>query len=225
MGGDRAVREGSGEAAGEAARGDLSMFDRFSDHSKRVMNKARQQVERWNHDYLGTEHLLLGLLEVEGCRARSMLESLQVDTRRVVTEIDTRVRPGSTRTKMGQIPFTPRARKALEYSLEAAASLGSRVIGTEHLLLGLVREPEGVASKALSACGLSFENARALLREEAGVEATEEASQRPTGAGDHRSEAWRVRILEAAVDVLVELRESELAVKLQELARKHGSRM
>jgi ATP-dependent Clp protease ATP-binding subunit ClpC len=200
------------------------MFDRLADDAKSALNKARQQSQRLNHDYLGTEHLLLGLLEVEGGRARSVLKSLQIDTNRLRSEIDALVRPGSTRTKMGQIPFTPRARKALEYSMEEAASLGTKVIGTEHLLLGLVREPEGVASKALSACGLSFENARALLRDEAGVEATEGTGQRLTGAGDGRSEAWRVRVLEEAVDVLVELQESELAARMRELARKHGSR-
>lgn len=200
------------------------MFNRFTDHAKSALNKARQQSQRLNHDYLGTEHLLLGLLEVDSGRARSMLESLQIDTTRLRSEIDARVRPGSTPTGMGQIPFTPRARNALEHSMKEAASLGSTVIGTEHLLLGLVREPEGVASKALSACGLSVERARAFVSEGSGVQATREAGQPPTESGDHRSEAWRVRILEDAVDVLVELRESELAVKLKELARKHGSR-
>jgi len=225
VGRDRALREGSGEAVGADARGDLSMFDRFTDHAKRVMNLARQQAQRLNHQYLDTEHILLGLLDEKDCRGCAMLMSLGMEPDRIRTEVGKQVKPGSELVTMGALPFAPRAKKVLEYSMEEAASLGSTALGTEHVLLGLVRETAGVASKALSACGMSLEKVRALAREQANPEdAAGKTSRGLAGAGDHRSSAWRLRVLEDAVAALTELQELELAARLREAARKHGSR-
>jgi len=201
------------------------MFDRLTDNAKSVLNKARQQSQRLNHEYLGTEHMLLGLLEVDGCHARVILESLRITPERVRSEIDKLIRPGPGLVTMGQLPFTPGARRVLEYSMEEAGSLGSTVLGTEHLLLGLAREIEGIASMALSACAMSLEKVRALAGEQL---APEDPAGRPgrilTGSRDHRSEAWRLRVLEEAVEALTEIQERQLAVELREVARKHGSR-
>lgn len=201
------------------------MFDRFTDHAKRVMNYARQHAQRLNHQYLGTEHILLGLLEERDCRGCTMLESLGMEPDRIRTEIEKLVKPDSNLVTMAALPFTPGAKKVLEYSMEEAGSLGSTVLGTEHVLLGLVRVTDGVASKALSACGMSLEKARALAREQSDPEdAARRTGRGLTRSGDHRSAAWRLHVLEDAVDALTELQELELAAKLREAARKHGSR-
>lgn len=201
------------------------MFDRFTNHAKGVFNKARQQSQRLNHDFLGTEHILLGLIDEDGCRARSMLDSFRLTPDRLRSEIDKLIKPGSTGVGMGQLPFTPRAKKVLEYSMEEAGLLDSQHIGTEHLLLGLVRETEGVASKTLAACGLSIETARAFARANPNPEDDGGRTERsPTRPGDRGSEAWRLRILEDAVDALAMLMEFELGAKVREVARKHGSR-
>ena len=202
------------------------MFDRCTDNAKRTFNEARRHSQRLNHDFLGTEHILLGLLDREGCHARALLGSLQIAPDRVRAEIDKLIRPGPSPATSGQLPFTPRAKKALEFSLEEAELLGSRVIGTEHLLLGLARETEGVASKALSACGFSIEKTRALAREQMEPESSAHlGDQSLTGSGDPRLEAYRLRVLEDAVKALAVLQEFELAAKVRDVARRHGSRM
>jgi hypothetical protein len=113
-----AVREGSGKAVGETARRDLSMFDRFTDHAKSVLNKARQHSQRLNHEYLGTEHMLLGLLEVDGCRARAMLESLAISPARLRSEIDSRVQQDRP-SKALSSPVHAQSEEGLEYSESA----------------------------------------------------------------------------------------------------------
>lgn len=180
------------------------MFDRFTDGAKRAMNEARRHAQRLNHEYLGTEHVLLGLLEEPGNHVCAMLESHQIKPDRLRSEVAKLVQPGSGLETTGQLPFTPGAKKSLEYSMEEALELRSTVLGTEHLLLGLARVPEGVASKALIASGFSLEKARALAKE--------------LGPEDG------VRILEDAVEVLMFLQQAELAARVREVARKQGSR-
>ena len=180
------------------------MYDRFTNNSKSAMNKAREQSQRLNQECLGTEHILLGLLEVVDCRAIEMLELLKVPRDRLRSEIEQRVQPGPTLVGWGQLPFTPGAKNVLVYSMEEAGALGSAAIGTEHLLLGLVRETDGIASKALSACGLSLGTARSLAAELTGMVS--------------------VRTLEKAVEVLVDFHEPELAQRVRAVAKKYGSR-
>ncbi|MBI4606862.1 MAG: hypothetical protein HY721_33270 [Planctomycetes bacterium] len=141
------------------------MFDRFTDRARRVMALARKEAQRLNHDYIGTEHLLLGLIqEGAGCAAK-VLKSLGVEIDRIRREIEKNVQSGPIVVTMGQLPFTARAKKVLELSMEEANELGHNYIGTEHLLLGLIRENDGVAAQVLLELNLKLEDARAEVLE------------------------------------------------------------
>jgi ATP-dependent Clp protease ATP-binding subunit ClpC len=135
------------------------LFQRFSDSARRVVVLAQEEARKLNHNYIGTEHLLLGLIqEGEGIAARS-LEAVQVNIDAVRSQVVEIIGRGSTPTS-GHIPFTPRAKKVLELSLREALQLGHNYIGTEHILLGLIREGEGVAAKVLVKLGVDLERLR-----------------------------------------------------------------
>jgi len=137
------------------------MFDRFTDRARRVMQLARAEAVRLNHDYIGTEHVLLGLIQEGSGVAASVLRNLGVDLQRIRQEIERTVRRGaSPAPRTGQLPFTPRAKKVLEFAIEEANSLGHNYIGTEHLLLGLLRETSGRAAKVLEALGVRLRDVR-----------------------------------------------------------------
>jgi ATP-dependent Clp protease ATP-binding subunit ClpC len=124
------------------------VFERFTERARQVVVLAQDEARALKHDYLGTEHILLGLLREEEGLAARVLESLGIaleDVHALVARIVGRGDEVAT----GQIPFTPRAKKVLELSLREARSLGHAYIGTEHILLGLVRENEGVAARIL----------------------------------------------------------------------------
>ncbi len=154
------------------------MFDRFTDRARRVMGIARQEATRFGHDYIGTEHILLGLLEEGSGVAASVLKNLcsRDNIRIAVTKLVTR---GVGHTAMGQLPFTPRAKKVLELSLLEASDLGHTYIGTEHLLLGLIRENEGIAAQALEVNGVLLEDVRDEVMELLGA-ATSVGVEKPS---------------------------------------------
>ena len=128
------------------------MFERFTDRARRVVVLAQEEARLLNHDYIGTEHLLLGLLsEGEGVAAQA-LESLGISLDSVRHQVEERAGIGESASQ-GEIPFRPRAKKALELSLREALQLGHNYIGTEHLLLGLIREGQGVAAQVLGELG------------------------------------------------------------------------
>jgi len=124
------------------------VFEQFTERARQVVVLAQDEARELNHNYIGTEHLLLGLLREEEGLAARVLESLDITFEEVRAQIARIVGHGDEVTT-GQIPFTPRAKKVLELALREALSLGHSYIGTEHLLLGLVRENEGVASRIL----------------------------------------------------------------------------
>ncbi len=135
------------------------MFQRFSDSARRVVVLAQEEARKLNHNYIGTEHLLLGLIqEGEGIAAKA-LETFQVDLEAVRSQVVEVIGRGSS-APSGHIPFTPRAKKVLELSLREALQLGHNYIGTEHILLGLIREGEGVAAKVLVKLGVDLERLR-----------------------------------------------------------------
>lgn len=135
------------------------MFERFTQSARRVIVLAQEEAGRLDHTYIGTEHLLLGLLaEGDGVGARA-LGSLGIFLPSVRTEIEKTVGRGPT-PPAGHIPFTPRAKRVLELSLLEARELGNQHIGTEHLLLGLVREGEGVAAQVIGRLGGKLDNVR-----------------------------------------------------------------
>ena len=124
------------------------MFERFTERAREVVVLAQDEARLLKHNYIGTEHLLLGLLREEEGLAARVLESLHITTAEVRAQVGRIVGRGEEVTA-GQIPFTPRAKKVLELSLREALSLGHNYISTEHVLLGLVRENEGVAARIL----------------------------------------------------------------------------
>ena len=139
------------------------MFDRFTERARRTMSLARQEALRLHHDYIGTEHILVGLLD-EGTGVGAMaLRNLKVAPEHVRAAVDRIVREGTNRITWGQLPFTPRAKRVLELSLEQAQELGHDYIGTEHLLLGLVREGEGVAARVLENMNVELAKVRTAL--------------------------------------------------------------
>jgi ATP-dependent Clp protease ATP-binding subunit ClpC len=132
------------------------MFNRFTERARKVIILAKEEARRFNHDYIGTEHILLGLIrEGEGVAA-AVLQNMGMSLETIRLEVEKLVKPGPTTQILGDIPFTPRAKKVLELGAEEARSLGHNYIGTEHILLGLIREGEGVASQVLLNMGLDL---------------------------------------------------------------------
>jgi ATP-dependent Clp protease ATP-binding subunit ClpC len=125
------------------------VFERFTERAKQVVVLAQDEARALKHNYIGTEHILLGLLREEEGLAARVLESLDVTVEEVRAQVARIIGPGDEPIVSGQIPFTPRAKKVLELSLREALSLKHNYIGTEHILLGLVRENEGVAARIL----------------------------------------------------------------------------
>jgi ATP-dependent Clp protease ATP-binding subunit ClpC len=136
------------------------MFNRFTERARKVLVLAKEEARRFNHDYIGTEHILLGLIrEGEGV-ACAVLQNIGMDIGRLRAEIEKLMSPGAAASVLGDIPFTPRAKKALELATEEARSLGHNYIGTEHILLGLLREEEGIASQVLFSLGVDIRKAK-----------------------------------------------------------------
>jgi ATP-dependent Clp protease ATP-binding subunit ClpC len=136
------------------------MFERFTDRARKVMALANQEAQRFNHEYIGTEHILLGLVKEGSGVGANVLKNLDVDLRKVRLEVEKLVKPGPEMVTMGKLPQTPRAKKVIEYAIEEARNLNHNYVGTEHLLLGLLREHDGVAAQVLMNLGLKLEEVR-----------------------------------------------------------------
>ncbi len=135
------------------------MFERFTDRARRVVVLAQEEARMLNHNYIGTEHILLGLIhEGEGVAAKA-LESLGISLDAVRQQVEEIIGQGQ-QAPSGHIPFTPRAKKVLELSLREALQLGHNYIGTEHILLGLIREGDGVAAQVLVKLGADLNRVR-----------------------------------------------------------------
>src|SRR5277367_3214660 len=136
------------------------MFERFTDRARKVMHLANQEAQRFNHEYVGTEHMLLGLIKEGSGVAANVLKNLEVDLRKIRNEVEKIVQAGPEMVTMGKLPQTPRAKKAIEYAIEEARNLNHNYVGTEHLLLGLLREQEGVAAQVLLNLNLKLDEVR-----------------------------------------------------------------
>src|SRR3989304_2829256 len=136
------------------------MYERFTDRARKVMQLANQEAQRFNHEYIGTEHVLLGLIKEGSGVAANVLKNLDVDLRKIRLEVEKLVQSGPDMVTMGKLPQTPRAKKVIEYSMEEARNLNHNYVGTEHILLGLLREQEGVAAQVLMNLGLKLEEVR-----------------------------------------------------------------
>jgi ATP-dependent Clp protease ATP-binding subunit ClpC len=136
------------------------MYERFTDRARKVMQLANQEAQRFNHEYIGTEHILLGLVKEGSGVAANVLKNLDVDLRKIRLEVEKLVQSGPEMVTIGKLPQTPRAKKVIEYSMEEARNLNHNYVGTEHILLGLLREQEGVAAQVLMNLGMKLEDVR-----------------------------------------------------------------
>jgi len=138
------------------------MYERFTDRARKVMQLANQEAQRFIHEYIGTEHILLGIVKEGSGVAANVLKNLDMDLRKIRLEVEKIVQtgPGGVQVIMGRLPQTPRAKKVIEYAVEEARILNHNYVGTEHLLLGLLREQEGVAAQVLINLGVKLDEAR-----------------------------------------------------------------
>ncbi len=163
------------------------MFERLTDRARKVMALANQEAQRFNHEYIGTEHILLGLVKEASGVGANVLKNLGIDLRKVRLEVEKLVKSGPEMVTMGKLPQTPRAKKVLEYAIEEARNLNHNYVGTEHLLLGLLREQDGVAAQVLVNLGLKLEEVREEVLNLLGAGVDQEEAQPqtpPEGAGE-----------------------------------------
>ena len=169
------------------------MYERFTDRARKVMQLANQEAQRFNHEYIGTEHILLGLVKEGSGVAANVLKNLDIDLRKIRLEVEKIVQTGPDMVTMGKLPQTPRAKKVIEYSIEEARNLNHNYVGTEHLLLGLLREQEGVAAQVLMNLGLKLEDVREevlnLLGHNMATEENPGSGERQTSKGKSKTPA------------------------------------
>jgi ATP-dependent Clp protease ATP-binding subunit ClpA len=136
------------------------MYERFTDRARKVMLLADVEAKRFNHEYMGTEHILLGLIKEGSGVAAEILKNLNIDLNKVRAEIENFVQPGPDVVTMAKLPLTPRVKKVIDHAVQESWYFNHNYVGTEHLLLGLVREQEAVAGKVLTNLGLRLEAVR-----------------------------------------------------------------
>ncbi len=164
------------------------MFDKFTDRARKVMGLARQEAQKFNHEYIGTEHILLGLIQEGSGVAANVLKNMELDLSQIRSEVEKLVQGGQNMVTLGgKLPFTPRAKKVLDLAHDEAQNLGHGYIGTEHILLGLLQEQEGVAAQVLMNLKLQLEDVRKEVLELLG--ASEIAGE--SGGGDTSSDGSR----------------------------------
>ena len=153
------------------------MFERFTDRARKVMALANQEAQRFNHDVIGTEHILMGLVKEGSGVGATVLKNFDVDIKKLRLEVEKHVKSGPDMVTMGKLPQSPRAKKVIEYAIEEARALNHNYVGTEHILLGLLRESEGIAAQVLMSMGLKLEDVRQEILNllGAGVEANQAA--------------------------------------------------
>lgn len=157
------------------------MFDRFTERARKVIILAKEEAKRFNHDYIGTEHILLGLIKEGESVAAAVLQNLGLSLDSIRLEVEKMVQFGPSTVVSGDIPFTPKAKKVIELAMDEARRLGHNYIGTEHLLLGLIKEGEGVASHVLVNIGLDLNKVRTEVIKLLGSSTPGPASGAPGG--------------------------------------------
>ena len=184
------------------------MYERFTDRARKVMQLANQEAQRFNHEYIGTEHILLGLVKEGSGVAANVLKNLEVDLRKIRLEVEKIVQSGPDMVTMGKLPQTPRAKKVIEYAMEEARNLNHNYVGTEHLLLGLLREQEGVAAQVLMNLGLKLEDVRdevLTLLGGTSLEGSETEGRGQSGGGSAKSSKSKTPALDSFGRDLTEL--------------------
>ncbi|MCI0370090.1 MAG: ATP-dependent Clp protease ATP-binding subunit [candidate division NC10 bacterium] len=195
------------------------MFERFTERARKVIILAREEAIRLGHNFVGTEHLLLGLIREGDGLAVAILKKLNVNLSAVKADVEKLVSVGSEVAPAGEIPFTPQAKKVLEYAISEARSLGHNYIGTEHLLLGLIREGEGTASLVLRDFGVTVTSAKAQAQELLGEQATKATASARTPALDEFGLDLTALARQGKLDPVIG-RESEIERVIQILSRR-----
>jgi ATP-dependent Clp protease ATP-binding subunit ClpA len=136
------------------------MFERFTDRARKIMALANHEAMQFHHEYIGTEHILLGLVKAGSGVGANALKNLGVDLRGVRLEVERLIKVGPDMVTVGKLPQTPRCKRVIELAIEESRSLRHDYVGSEHLLLGLLREQEGVAGTVLRIMGLQIEQVR-----------------------------------------------------------------
>jgi ATP-dependent Clp protease ATP-binding subunit ClpC len=187
------------------------MFERFTDRARKVMALAHQEAQRFNHEYIGTEHILLGLVKEGSGVGANVLKNLNVELRNVRLEVEKLVKSGPEMVTMGKLPQTPRAKKVIEYAIEEARNLNHNYVGTEHLLLGLLRERDGVAAQVLMNLGLKLDEVREEVLNLLGAGIENEEAPAAAGAPEYKKGKSKTPALDSFGRDLTELaREGKL---------------
>ncbi len=137
-----------------------SMYERFTDRARKIMRLANQEAQRFNHEYIGTEHILLGLVREGSGVAANVLKNLEVDLRKIRLEVEKLIQSGPNMLTMGKLPWTPAAKRVIKYAEEESCKLKLNQVDTGNILLGLMREDRGVAAQILMNLGLRVEQLR-----------------------------------------------------------------
>ncbi|KRT68733.1 MAG: chaperone [candidate division NC10 bacterium CSP1-5] len=197
----------------------MGMFERFTERARKVIILAREEAIRLGHNFVGTEHLLLGLVREGDGLAMAILKKLTVNLSTLKGEVEKIVSVGTQVSPAGEVPFTPQAKKVLEYAISEARSMGHNYIGTEHLLLGLVREGEGIASLVLRDVGVTVAAAKAQAQELLGEQATKAAGTGRTPALDEFGVELTNMARQGKLDPVIG-REAEIERVIQILSRR-----
>jgi len=196
------------------------MFEKFTERGRKVIVYAREEAERLQNDYLGTEHILLGTLREEDGIPVAVLRKMGIDIDQIRVEVERNLPSGGNTLTFGDIPFTPRAKKVLEYAVEEARLLGHNYIGSEHLLLGLIREEEGIGGKILRSFGVNLLGSRQLVINYLRRVATQVSSKKsPTPALDEFSRDLTQLAKSGKLDPVIG-RDQEIDRVLQILSRR-----
>ncbi|MBU0951813.1 MAG: ATP-dependent Clp protease ATP-binding subunit [Elusimicrobia bacterium] len=162
-------------------------MNRFTERAQKVISIAQEEAKRLNHDYVGTEHLLLGLVALGEGVAAQVLANLGIDFRKLRNEVEKVVGTGDNIMLLGEIPFSSRAKKVLELSVDEAGTMGHYYVGTEHLLLGLLKEEEGIAARVLENLGVKIEDVKEEVVNLLGEPTKSQQNQHPPiSSGGHR---------------------------------------
>lgn len=186
------------------------MYESFTERAVRVIRFANQEAQRFNHEYIGTEHILLGLIKEGSGVAVQVLRNLGVDLRKVRLEVEKLVQSGPDMVFMGKLPFTPKAKKVIEYAMQEARDLQHNYVGTEHILLGILREAEGVAAAVLLSLGINLNNVHASVFDLLGGKPKVEKS--------HRADEIRQIVLQPLDEIRqLIIQQAEITTKLLRL--------
>lgn len=197
------------------------MYERFTDRARRVMQLANQEAQRFNHEYIGTEHILLGLVKEGSGVAANVLKNLNLRLNVLRTEVEKIVQVGPERIHVGKIPLTPSTKKVVEWSIVESRDLNHNYVGTEHLLLGLIRVEEGIGAQVLLKLGVSGEAVRREIMDLLGPNKSEEAKREEVKEVFNALQAWQGEVVasmlekEAYAKLAHEVVQSEPFKKLQ----------